>query len=161
MATQGEIAAHLDLSARHVRELMRDGVIPKGARGDHDVDRCRVAYIRHLRAIASGHKSEDGKLDLVAERAREASERADKLEMENAVTRGELISIADYRSSARVIMAGIRTRVTSLGAKLQHKLAAESKPRECRRLIDAAHREALEDLAELEVVKDADGSPDS
>lgn len=54
LATQGEIGANLDLSERSVRQLMADGVIPQGVRGEHDLDACRVAYIRHLREIAAG-----------------------------------------------------------------------------------------------------------
>lgn len=54
MATQIEIAKHLDLSDRQVRNLLSDGVLPgsKG-RGGFDLDACREAYIRYLRGLGS------------------------------------------------------------------------------------------------------------
>lgn len=83
---QTELAAHLDLSERSVRELLGElGV-------DHrqsTLAEIRVAYIRKLREIAAGRAAEGG-LDLAAERARLAREHADKVAMQNAVTRSEL-----------------------------------------------------------------------
>ena len=157
MATQGEVGAHLDLSDRHVRDLMAREIIPKGTPSNHDLDACRVAYIQHLRKVAAGHKGE-GKLDLTDERARLAFEQANKTEMENAEKRGELISAPDYLAGAAVIVAGIRLRFMSMGAKLQHKLAGESDPRGCKRICDEATREILEDLSQIEVVTAPDGS---
>lgn len=54
MATQAEIGTHLDLSDRSVRELLTKGVLPSAPRGEHDLDACRLAYVRHLRAVAAG-----------------------------------------------------------------------------------------------------------
>lgn len=54
MATQKEVAEHLDLTERHVRRLLRDGIIPPSKAGGHDLDGCRLAYIRYLRGIRSG-----------------------------------------------------------------------------------------------------------
>lgn len=54
MATQAEVAAHLDLSDRWVRKLLADGVLPgsKG-KGGYDLEDCRLAYIRHLRGLGN------------------------------------------------------------------------------------------------------------
>lgn len=48
-----------------------------------------LAYCEHLRTMAAGRGS-DNSLVLAAERARLAREQADKVAMQNAVTRGEL-----------------------------------------------------------------------
>lgn len=55
MATQKEVAEHIDLSDRQVRNLLQSGVLPasKGV-GGYSLDDCRLAYIRYLRAQASG-----------------------------------------------------------------------------------------------------------
>lgn len=55
MATQVEVAAHIDLSDRQVRSLLTDGVLPgsKGS-GGLDLDACRLAYIRYLRGLNNG-----------------------------------------------------------------------------------------------------------
>lgn len=54
MATQREIADHLDLTERHVRRLLKDGIIPPSKAGGYDIDACRMAYIRYLRGVQSG-----------------------------------------------------------------------------------------------------------
>ena len=64
MPTQTQIADHLDMSQQAVAELLARLGIDWTAAG---LDAIRVAYIRHLRGQAAGHKSEDG-LDLVRER---------------------------------------------------------------------------------------------
>ncbi|KGE78265.1 terminase small subunit [Halomonas salina] len=55
MATQVEIAAHLDITDRQVRNLLQSGVLPPSkGRGGYDLDGCRLAYIRHLRGQVNG-----------------------------------------------------------------------------------------------------------
>lgn len=55
MATQKDLAKHLDLSTRRVRDLLKTGILPAGGAGtSHDLDACRVAYINYLRGVASG-----------------------------------------------------------------------------------------------------------
>ncbi|MBF0448196.1 MAG: hypothetical protein HQL67_08360 [Magnetococcales bacterium] len=96
MTTQREIAKHLDLSERHVRDLLKElGLPAKNA----DIDQVRIAYIRHIRAVASRHKSESG-LDLVQERARLTIAQREKTEIEVARLRDELISVAEVKAAA-------------------------------------------------------------
>lgn len=45
-----EVAQHLDLSTRQIRELQSAGVFSKGA----TLDEARLAYIRRLREQAAG-----------------------------------------------------------------------------------------------------------
>ena len=92
MATQDQIAAHLDLGVRHVRRLLAAGVLPRSkGRGGLDLDRCRLAYISHLRGVAAGHQSEDGSLDLTEERAKLAREQTETAALRNAESRKELL----------------------------------------------------------------------
>jgi len=55
MASQKEVADHLDISTSRVRQLILNGVIPdhKGP-GGYDLDVCRLAYIRYLRGVNKG-----------------------------------------------------------------------------------------------------------
>jgi len=99
MATQIEVAAHLDLSDRQVRNLLADGVLPasKGA-GGLDVDACRLAYIRYLRGLNSGQVRQEvpGDFDgadpniearLTQERLRLTAAQAEGQELKNDVTK--------------------------------------------------------------------------
>ena len=64
MATQQEIADHLDLSSRWIRKLVKEGILPSSkGRGGYDVDACRLAYIRYLRGVSSGQVSDPGEGD--------------------------------------------------------------------------------------------------
>lgn len=55
MASQLEVAAHLNLSERQIRNLLTGGVLPASrARIGLDLDACRVAYIGYLRGLNSG-----------------------------------------------------------------------------------------------------------
>lgn len=84
--TQAEIAAHLDISERRLRDLLSEWGIDHKATTLSDI---RIRYIRRLREEAAGRAS-GGEYDLTNERARLAKEQADKVAMANAVTRNEL-----------------------------------------------------------------------
>lgn len=99
MATQLEIAAHLDLGDRQIRNLIADGVIPgsKG-HGGLDLDACRLAYIRYLRGMGSGQVKPEvlddfagvdplAEAKLTQERLRLTSAQAEGQELKNDVTK--------------------------------------------------------------------------
>ena len=57
MATQREVADHLDLSVKRISELIKDGILPsKLGRSPLNLDVCRVAYISYLRKLGGYHK---------------------------------------------------------------------------------------------------------
>jgi hypothetical protein len=68
-----------------------------GAKGDPTtggtLDKWRLAYCANLREVAAGRKSEAGGLDLTAERARLAKLQADKVEIELAELRDEVVRL--------------------------------------------------------------------
>lgn len=84
--TQTEIAAHLDISDRRLRELLTEWGVDHKTTTLSDI---RIRYIRRLREEAAG-RSSGGEYDLTNERARLAKEQADKVAMANAVTRNAL-----------------------------------------------------------------------
>ena len=85
--TQAEIAEHLDMSDRNLRDLLQMLDL------DHkqaSLSAIRVGYIRRLREQAAGRAgSEDGGLDLVQERAALAREQREGQAIKNAVARKE------------------------------------------------------------------------
>jgi len=81
---QADIAEHLDLSDRSVREFLA------AAGMDHreaSLAEIRVAYIRHLREIAAG-RAAVGDIDLATERALLARAQREGQEIKNAVSLG-------------------------------------------------------------------------
>ncbi len=60
MATQQEVAIHIDLSSRRVRDLVKGGILPASkVTGGYDLDACRSSYIGYLRGLSSGQVAQD------------------------------------------------------------------------------------------------------
>lgn len=149
MATQLEIAEHLDLSERKVRDLMSNGILER----DASLDDCRIRYIRHLREVAAGRKSEDPEaLDLTAERARLAKEQADNMALKNNTLRGELIPAEIVIAGGQAIVSAAKAKLLGIHAKVRsrHPDISDAATTE----IEAQIREALEELGN-------DGLPES
>lgn len=98
MATQAEVAAHLDISDRHLRRLVEKGVIPSGkGHGGVDIDAARVAYIRYQRALIDGAVKPDTAPDIESdddtakrleqERLRLTAAQAEGQELKNDITK--------------------------------------------------------------------------
>ena len=84
---QVAIASHLDLSDRALREFFAAKRLDWR---NMTLAEIRVAYIRHLREMAAGRATSEEGLDLATERAHLARAQREKIDMQNAVTRGEL-----------------------------------------------------------------------
>ena len=123
MATQVEVAAHLDLSDRQVRNLLADGVLPasKGV-GGLDIDACRTAYIGYLRGLASGQvKRPEARDDpddfdplvenkLQQERLRLTAAQAEGQELKNDITRRQSVPT----EFATFVMSKLAAEVASI-----------------------------------------------
>jgi hypothetical protein len=150
MATQTEIAKHLDLSVRKVRDLMADEIIPK----DGSLDECRVAYIRSLREKAAGRGMsgsgdyESEKLRLTKAQADNEEQKARKSELEVKVLEASLIRAEDVDRVWGGMIAAARAKflaIPSKGASLV--LAAESRI-EAEDILRGLVYEGLRELAE-------------
>lgn len=156
---QAEVAAHLDLSDRSVRELEPKLSLPTG----YTLAEFRIAYIRHLREVAAGRMGEGTEgLELATERARLAKEQADKIAMQNAERRGELAPVAAMEMviaavGAKVgrildtIPGTVRRRVPGIGADVIEAITADIA--KCRNMAAAMT------LADLDEDEDPDTEP--
>lgn len=154
MATETEVAAHLDLSDRTVRELKSKGVFTSSGRGGYDLDDCRVAYIRSLRERAAGRAGETGELDLAHERARLAKEQADRVAMDNARDRKEMASLPDMTLAVMTLFEVVKGNLSRIGpivAKSDTKLRSR---------IERAIEDALEDLSMTRIEEISGGGAD-
>lgn len=87
---QADTAIHLDLSDRSIREWeTKLGFVAK----KYSLSEFRISYIRALREEAAG-RATAGDSCLATERARLARAQAEKIEMQNAVSRKELAPVA-------------------------------------------------------------------
>ena len=155
MASQKEAAAHLDLSVQALQDLIKRKVLPKAERGQIDLDLYRIAYLRHLRSIAAGHKADptDEGPSIVDERARLAKAQAERAEMENELRRGELVEIEKVDTAVMATLHRVRTRYLTIPSKLAPVVASNVEPAECEQLIRQAVVEVLRELSETNVAK--------
>lgn len=156
MATQAEIAEHLDLTPRSVRTLISRGVFNKSGRGQLDIDACRIAYVRYLRERAAGRASDGAEaegLDIMVERARLAKEQADHYAMKNAAMRGELVAVDDVTNAIVAVIGMAQGKLRTVPARIA-KGDGDVLKRAQREIEDA-----LEDLSAAQVKEEigADG----
>ena len=152
---QTEIAAHLDMSDRAVREFLAAAGIEQKA---ETLSGIRVAYIRRQREVAAGRGAEGG-VDLAAERALLARAQKERIEMQNAVTRGELAPVAlieEVLTKAASKVAGILDAIPGMIRRRVPLLTAADIERIAMEIAKARNRVAEMSLADLDVAEDED-----
>lgn len=124
MATRAELARHLDMLPRTTHDLLAQSIIPDpvpGANGIpvYDLDASRVAYIRHLRKMASVRAPTGDRLELMAERTRKEAAHAEKLEFEMSVAKKEYVPIAVLEDILERFASACAAKFDSIGARLK------------------------------------------
>ena len=157
MATVDAVARHLFLDARNVHRLIEKGVIARQPAGAYDLNVAREAYIVHIRERAAGREkvTRDGDLNGEQERARKDKELADRTALQNAVTRGELVSIEAVGQLVERDFTVVRERLLSIPGKLGADL---SRPQAVR--VEDEIRDALQELHEPASLAGLGGPPD-
>lgn len=86
-------------------------------------------------------------LDLTSEQARIAKARADKLEMENAVKRGELIPVDEVRLLIQSAAIVVRDKLQSMAVRLATHVVGVKTVRQAKTLIDERVNDCLGELS--------------
>ena len=163
MATQVEIARHLDLSERRLRDVIQAIGI------DHTqltLDEIRIAYIRDLRDKAAGRGGDD-QLNLARARAEESQIKAAKLRLEYQREIGATICaedaaavIADWcRFANREYAQGTHKLVSEIqseyGIEIESELVEKIAGATTRRIADHAEKLGRDLVEGIEPVSDA------
>ena len=123
----------------------------------------RVAYIRRLREQAAG-RAAVGDLDLAGERAALAKAQRERIEMQNAVTRGELapvVLIEEVLTKAASKTAGILDAIPGMIRRRVPLLTADDIGLIAGEVAKARNMVAAMSLADLSDVESADASTDA
>lgn len=144
--TKASIGRHLFMAPQRVGQLMADGALPDTG----TLDDYRRAYITGLRKTAAGHQSADGALDLTAERAALARVQRERIEMENATTRGDLVRFEDVVTQWREEFSRARAKLLAMASKLAPLMVGVKTPAEAKGMIDTVVWEALNELSKPE-----------
>ena len=134
-----KMAEFLNLTPRRLRQLVKEGILPKESRGQYPVSRVTRAYIQYLQGLTKGLNQHDPKsLDRDAEELRKIREQADKLELENALKRREQLRADDVREFFLEVAVIYGTQLDALAGRLAGMLPGE--PGENRKIIFAESR---------------------
>lgn len=159
--TQTEFGTLVGVSQQAISSLVGRGVIDLEVSGGAAL----LAYCSHLRETAAG-RAAGGDLDLAEERAKLAKAQRERIEMANAVTRGELAPVVLIeevlaKAGARIsgifdaIPGAVRRRVPSLSSEEIGNI--EKEVAKARNIVAAI---SLADLREDEEGGDVDASAD-
>lgn len=162
MASQKEVADHIDLTTRQVRTLLKSGVLPSGSgAGGLNIDNCRLAYIRYLRGRATGKVDAKHEIhDQHKERARLTHHQANIASLEEGRIRGDLLSADEVSDAWEGVITSFRAKILALPIKLAAEIHAENKAA----VQSAAERhvyDALSELSAYEIPEIKPGDTDS
>ena len=148
--TKVAIARHLFMSPQRLGTMITDGALPDTG-ADPEVttlDDYRKLYITRLRKAASGHQSDDDKVDLTAERAALTRVQKEKIEMQNQVTRGELVLGSEVEEKWGSEFYRVRNKLLALPPKIAPLVIALKNPAEAQEIIKSAIYEVLTELSQ-------------
>lgn len=120
--SKAELAAFLDITARRISQLVEDGVIKPAGRGPQAFNLAEAtrAYCKFLSDTARGRLGDGDPLK--EQKIRQASEAADKLAMQNAQARGELVPAADVEAEWSTMLRGVRAAVLAVPSRFQSRV---------------------------------------
>lgn len=115
-ATQRQFGLLVGITQAAVSQSIAEGILTAG----QTYREWLMAYCKRLREKAAGRYSA-GDLDLTEERARLARAQSERIEMENAVKRGELAPIDTLRDALVPVVAQIAATLESVPVKLKRE----------------------------------------
>ena len=153
MATQtypvAVIAKLLDLTPRRVQHLANEGVIPRAEKGRYELVPAVRGYIRYLRDRSIGRDGEQSS-DIASERARLTREQADKMAMENATARRELIPAPLVQKSIERVFAAFKARIEAIPRKAIPQMKGADGDAGREKVLREISRDALNELTSFD-----------
>lgn len=110
------LAKLFNLTSVRVQQLAADGIIQKSGRGRYDLWPSVRAYIAYLqeRKVNQWDSDEDNPTEIKKQQLRRTKEEADKLELQNARTRGELVPVFKVKRMGEQVMSAIKTKLLNM-----------------------------------------------
>lgn len=139
--TQAVLAQIVGVSRQAVADMEQRGVVSRSTQTLHEA---LHGYLSHLRSTAAGRAG-----SLVDERARLASEQADKVAMQNALMRRELAPMTVITETIARAAKGICDRLEAVPAEIQRR--GGDVPERVIEIVGEAIADARRQVAALEV----------
>lgn len=148
MASNVEIAKHLDITPDWVSKLKGQNILPHTPGKQMDMDQCRLAYINYLRNKARLTRDTDNGT-ITEHKSRLTQAQADKAEMEVQVLSSTLIRADEVRTAWTQFVANVRAKLLNLPAKMAHQVVGLDHYGEAEELLTNEIYEALNELTEV------------
>lgn len=140
------IARLLKLSERHVRNLVKDGVIPQPEKGGrYDLIGSVQGYVTYLRERTMG--KELSQTDAHTEKTRLLKAQADRTELEVSELKGLVIPAEDVAVEWGEMVANARARMLAMPSKTAHLVIAAESYTEAEEILQKEIYEVLNELA--------------
>ena len=139
--TAGELAEWLGLTPNRVSALGRDGTIPRTDDKRYPLRAAIRAYCEHARAGATGRRVDS---ELAAEKLRSAKATAEKLELQNAKARGDLLDGRQVANEWRSIITDLRAAVLAVPSRVASRMGMD---RATTAALDTEIRDSMEAIA--------------
>ena len=136
-ATQKAIAEHSGLSRQTVAKYRKEGIL-----GAND---SLITALGKIRDHVDPNVNDE--LDLTQERTRKEKEQADKLEMENALTRGETVLVEDVEKIWSDEYTRVKNKLLAAPPKLAPLMMGVKTTAEAEEIIKSVVEEALNELS--------------
>jgi phage terminase Nu1 subunit (DNA packaging protein) len=121
-----EAAKYLDISARQLRRLVEEKILPPMPAGGYDIDALRVIYIRHLRSVAAGRGAGDG--DLAAARTELARHQSERMKLKIAILKAEFCKVDEVVRVVTAMIAECNEILWSTPALIAHEVDGRAMP---------------------------------
>lgn len=121
--TVSTLARLFNLTSVRVQQLAADGVVIRTARGKYDLWGSIKNYIKYLqeRKVNQWDTEEDDPTELKKQQLRRTKEEADKLELLNAKTRGELVYRESVKRNGERVMSAMKTKILNWQVSDEYK----------------------------------------
>ncbi len=146
LVNAADLAEWLGLTPNRVSALAREGVLPRNASKLFPLKTAVRAYADHARAGAQGRRVDS---ELAAEKLRAAKATAEKLEIQNAKARGELLDGKEVATAWRSIVTDLRAAVLAVPSRVAGQMGLD---RATTTALDAEIRDAMEVISDDQAV---------
>ena len=145
--TTSELAEVMGLSGRRIRQLEKEGVFPKVARGRWDIAQVMQGYVSCIKAQAAKSGEE---LDLTQERTLLTRANRKKAELELQIMKGELHRSEDVEWVMNDMLGAFRARCLTIPSKTAPRLQGQTELAVIQNIIKKEIYEALLELSDYD-----------
>lgn len=147
--TVSVMAALLCITERRVQQLAKEGIIPKGARGNYELIPSVQGYIRYLQE--ESRQGVGGSQEFKDSKARLALARAESEEIKLRILKDEIVTVQEVVGAWADILTIFKSRMRSIPSELAPLVRMAKSDGQAQEQLREKIDEALHELSQAEV----------